>query len=150
MFLKVILLERGGLGLENGTSEGWTMTDKLPEDVKRYIMVELHCDMTQCKPCTFPDCPLLEKKRVDEVDTKTVELGGGHGQEMEAGKTVIKENVKRYLMVELSCDGTSCDPCTYPNCQRFVRDVHFGDLAPSKKPKVRRVLSIDKEGKVIS
>jgi hypothetical protein len=28
---------------------------------------------------------------------------------------------KRYVMIELSCDEMACSPCTYPNCQRFVR-----------------------------
>jgi len=27
----------------------------------------------------------------------------------------------RYLLVELSCKDQKCSPCTYPNCQRFVR-----------------------------
>jgi hypothetical protein len=27
----------------------------------------------------------------------------------------------RYLLVELSCKDWKCSPCTYPNCQRFVR-----------------------------
>ncbi len=28
---------------------------------------------------------------------------------------------ERYLLVELSCKDLKCSPCTYPNCQRFVR-----------------------------
>ena len=35
---------------------------------------------------------------------------------------------KRYVMIELSCDEKACSPCTYPNCQRYVR------TAPKKKP----------------
>jgi hypothetical protein len=35
---------------------------------------------------------------------------------------------ERYLLVELSCKDQKCSPCTYPNCQRFVR------TAPKKKP----------------
>lgn len=35
---------------------------------------------------------------------------------------------ERYLLVELSCKDLKCSPCTYPNCQRFVRSV------PKKKP----------------
>ena len=35
---------------------------------------------------------------------------------------------ERYLLVELSCKDQKCSPCTYPNCQRFVRTV------PKKKP----------------
>jgi hypothetical protein len=31
------------------------------------------------------------------------------------------KTLHRYLMVELSCDENQCKPCTYPNCQRFVR-----------------------------
>ncbi|NYT12703.1 MAG: hypothetical protein GKC03_09210 [Methanomassiliicoccales archaeon] len=25
------------------------------------------------------------------------------------------------ILVELSCKDRKCDPCTYPNCSRFVR-----------------------------
>src|SRR4030042_393005 len=28
---------------------------------------------------------------------------------------------ERYLLVELSCKDLKCFPCTYPNCQRYVR-----------------------------
>jgi hypothetical protein len=30
---------------------------------------------------------------------------------------------ERYLLVELSCKDLKCSPCTYPNCQRFVRTL---------------------------
>jgi hypothetical protein len=30
---------------------------------------------------------------------------------------------ERYLLVELSCKDHKCSPCTYPNCQRYVRSV---------------------------
>ncbi len=121
----------------------------LPEKVKRFIMVELHCDMTQCKPCKFPVCPLLEQKNEEELKTKTVELSHESSTSTETGKKVVSERVRRYLMVELSCDDTSCNPCTYPNCQRFIRDTHLRDGTTSKKPKVRRILSIDKDGKIL-
>jgi len=35
---------------------------------------------------------------------------------------------ERYLLVELSCKDHKCSPCTYPNCQRFVREI------PKKRP----------------
>jgi hypothetical protein len=35
---------------------------------------------------------------------------------------------ERYLLVELSCKDQKCSPCTYPNCQRYVRTV------PKKAP----------------
>ncbi len=28
---------------------------------------------------------------------------------------------ERYLLIELSCKDHKCSPCTYPNCQRYVR-----------------------------
>lgn len=36
---------------------------------------------------------------------------------------IPEELQKRYLMVELSCAERKCNPCTYPNCQRFEREV---------------------------
>lgn len=36
---------------------------------------------------------------------------------------------ERYLLVELSCKDQKCSPCTYPNCQRYVRSS-----APKKTP----------------
>ena len=39
-----------------------------------------------------------------------------------------KRAEERYLLIELSCRDRKCSPCTYPNCQRFVRTV------PKKKP----------------
>ena len=115
-----------------------------PEALKRYIMIELQCDMTQCDPCTFPDCPLLEKLEKDlDNETKTVELAKTHDVELE------EKIVKRYLMIETSCDGTACDPCTYPNCQRFSRDMKLEMKDKFQKPKVRRVFSIDRDGNII-
>lgn len=35
---------------------------------------------------------------------------------------------ERFIMIELSCKDKKCSPCTYPNCQRFVRET------PKKKP----------------
>jgi hypothetical protein len=35
---------------------------------------------------------------------------------------------ERFVLIELSCKDTKCSPCTYPNCQRYVR------TAPKKKP----------------
>jgi hypothetical protein len=52
-------------------------------------------------------------------------------------KDPIKEpNVpdKRQVLIELSCASQNCDPCTYPNCQRYVRE-----MPKAKKPVIRRV-----------
>jgi hypothetical protein len=58
-------------------------------------------------------------------------------------KDPIKEpNVpdKRQVLIELSCASQNCDPCTYPNCQRYVREMPRG-----KKPVVRRVRELSTE-----
>ena len=54
---------------------------------------------------------------------------------------------ERYLLVELSCKDLKCDPCTYPNCQRFVRtappqkkvpfETRMTKMFEVKKPVVR-------------
>lgn len=33
-----------------------------------------------------------------------------------------KTTDQRFLLIELSCKDHKCSPCTYPNCQRFVRE----------------------------
>ena len=58
-------------------------------------------------------------------------------------KDPIKEpNVpdKRQVLIELSCASQNCDPCTYPNCQRYVRE-----MPKSKKPVVRRIKEVSAE-----
>lgn len=55
--------------------------------------------------------PKTEKK---EKDAKEAAQAKGQGD--------------RVLLIELSCKDKKCDPCTYPNCQRFAR------IEPKKKP----------------
>ena len=58
-------------------------------------------------------------------------------------KDSIKEpNVpdKRQVLIELSCASQNCDPCTYPNCQRYVRE-----MPKSRKPVVRRIKEVSAE-----
>lgn len=38
-------------------------------------------------------------------------------------KDLEKEIDRRYLLLELACKEKKCDPCTYPNCQRFAREM---------------------------
>jgi len=47
---------------------------------------------------------------------------------------------RRQVLIELSCASQNCDPCTYPNCQRYVRE-----MPKSKKPVVRRVRELSNE-----
>ena len=37
-------------------------------------------------------------------------------------KAEEKATDQRFLLIELSCKDHKCSPCTYPNCQRFVRE----------------------------
>jgi len=34
-----------------------------------------------------------------------------------------KATDQRFLLIELSCKDHKCSPCTYPNCQRFVKEM---------------------------
>jgi len=47
---------------------------------------------------------------------------------------------KRKVLIELSCYSKQCDPCTYPNCQRYIRE-----MSKKKRPVVTRVTEISAE-----
>jgi hypothetical protein len=47
---------------------------------------------------------------------------------------------KRQVLIELSCASQECNPCTYPNCQRYVRET-----TRKKKPLVTNVTEISTE-----
>lgn len=44
---------------------------------------------------------------------------------------------KRQVLIELSCASQECNPCTYPNCQRYIREMSKKD-----KPVVTKVTEI--------
>jgi len=37
-------------------------------------------------------------------------------------KGMSREDLDRLLSIEMACGHKCCSPCTYPNCQRFVRE----------------------------
>jgi len=104
-----------------------------PKGMNRYLMVELSCDETQCQPCTYPNCQRFVRehkkmknpalgvkavsKRVFDVRVPIIKERG----ELEIAHYDEKP-IDRYVLVELSCSNVQCAPCTYPNCQRFVRE----------------------------
>jgi hypothetical protein len=104
-----------------------------PKEMNRYLMVELSCGETQCLPCTYPNCQrfVREHKKtknaalaVKNVTTKTFDVKAPVVKE-EGGLKVVRydeKQIDRFLLVELSCSNVQCSPCTYPNCQRFVRE----------------------------
>lgn len=34
----------------------------------------------------------------------------------------VEKWIRRYETIEAACGNARCIPCTYPNCQRFVRE----------------------------
>ena len=51
----------------------------------------------------------------------------------------VPDGDRRIVMIELSCAHKHCSPCTYPNCQRYVRETK------RKKPVVGRVIELSAE-----
>ena len=86
------------------------------ENNRRYMLLELACAEKKCDPCTYPDCQrfVREVSKRPPISTRMFELRPlerkGHF-----------ESDRRYIVVELACKEKKCNPCTYPNCQRFVR-----------------------------
>ena len=85
---------------------------------RRYVLLELACAEKKCDPCTYPDCQrfVREITKRSPISTRMFELRPleteGHF-----------ERDRRYVVVELACKEKKCNPCTYPNCQRFVREA---------------------------
>ena len=57
--------------------------------------------------------------------------------EKEKGDKIPDVPDKRVVLIELSCFSKQCTPCTYPNCQRYMRE-----MANKKKPSVAKVTEI--------
>jgi len=104
-----------------------------PKEMNRYLMVELSCGETQCLPCTYPNCQRFVREHpktkkvaltVRDVTTKAFDVKAPVVKEEGELKVVRydEKQIDRYLLVELSCTNVQCSPCTYPNCQRFVRE----------------------------
>jgi len=93
---------------------------RIPKNEERYLLVELSCKDRKCSPCTYPNCQRFvrstpKKKPFETRMTKMFEV--------KKPMTTPKDSRDRILLVELSCKDKKCSPCTYPNCQRFVREV---------------------------
>ena len=58
-----------------------------------------------------------------------------------------ENKIKRYVLIELSCDVTACDPCVYPDCQRYRRNENlFGK--GQKRPKITKITEVSENGTV--
>lgn len=84
---------------------------------RRYMLLELACAERHCDPCTYPDCQrfVREMGKKKPFTTRMFEL-----RPMETNGQI--EADRRYVVVELACKERHCDPCTYPDCQRYVRE----------------------------
>lgn len=102
---------------------------KTPKGEERYLLVELSCKDWKCSPCTYPNCQryvrsVPKKKPFETRMTKMFEV--------KKPMTTTMDTRDRILLVELSCKDRKCSPCTYPNCQRFVRESAQRKKAPFK------------------
>lgn len=84
---------------------------------RRYVLLELACKEKKCDPCTYPDCQRFVRgiDKRPPISTRMFEL-----RSLEREGQI--EPDRRYVLVELACKEKKCDPCTYPNCQRYVRE----------------------------
>ncbi len=114
-------------------------TDKGEE---RFLLVELSCKDHKCSPCTYPNCQRfvreLPKKR--PYETRMTKMF-----EVKKPITSPTQPLERMVLIELSCKDKKCSPCTYPNCQRFARELGKG-----KKPFKVKVTEIEKGKEVES
>jgi hypothetical protein len=84
---------------------------------KRYLMVELSCADRKCNPCTYPNCQRFARERIKKPVVSS--------RMFEVSKPIVKQDQsrQRYVLLELSCSERKCNPCTYPNCQRYRREL---------------------------
>jgi hypothetical protein len=61
----------------------------------------------------------------------TVKLISAKTFDAKASAQSEEKEINRYILIELSCSNIHCDPCTYPNCQRFVREKREKPIAKS-------------------
>jgi hypothetical protein len=132
-----------------------------PKEMNRYLMVELSCGETQCLPCTYPNCQrfVREQKKtknaalaVKNVTTKTFDVKTPVVKEEGELKVVRydEKQIDRYLLVELSCSNVQCSPCTYPNCQRFVRESRGKPMIKSIRANVIELKADQQLSKVLA
>lgn len=104
---------------KRGKSKARKKSRKAPkEDIdRRYLLLELSCAGKKCDPCTYPNCQRFSREmgKRPPITTRMFEL-----RSVETKGQF--EPDRRYIVVELACKEKKCDPCTYPDCQRYVRE----------------------------
>jgi len=82
---------------------------------------------------------------IKTISTKTFDVKAPAVREKGEVKPASSEDkqINRYLLIELSCSNVQCQPCTYPNCQRFVREKKEKPIAKGVRA-VTTELKVDK------
>ncbi|MGQ9587965.1 MAG: hypothetical protein ACUVT7_06255 [Thermoplasmata archaeon] len=114
---------------------------KMEREVERYVLVELSCKDRKCSPCTYPNCQRFVRTvpKKAPFETRMTKMF-----EIKKPMTKPQDTRERLVLIELSCKDRKCSPCTYPNCQRFAREVQ------KKAPFKVKVTEIEKGKEVQS
>lgn len=99
----------------------------------RVLLIELSCKDKKCDPCTYPNC-----QRFARIEPKKKPYETRMSKMFEVRKPVTgpSDTKDRLLLIELSCKDKKCNPCTYPNCQRFASEALQGTKKAPFKVKV--------------
>jgi hypothetical protein len=99
----------------------------------RVLLVELSCKDKKCDPCTYPNCQRYARM---EPKKKPYETRMTKMFEVRKPVTKAEDTRDRLVLIELSCKDKKCNPCTYPNCQRFASEKMQGKKKAPFKVKV--------------
>jgi hypothetical protein len=99
----------------------------------RVLLIELSFKDKKCDPCTYPNC-----QRFARIEPKKKPYETRMTKMFEVKKPVTSEESTRdrLVLIELSCKDKKCNPCTYPNCQRFASEKLQGKKKAPFKVKV--------------
>jgi len=105
------------------------MEEAIDSKDKRLLMIELSCKDHKCNPCTYPDCQRY---------VKLTQKPKFNVKRFEVENPSMKDDERQWIMlVELSCKDKKCNPCTYPNCQRFKREVKGKKMFKVRSTEIR-------------
>lgn len=99
----------------------------------RVLLIELSCKDKKCDPCTYPNCQRFARI---EPKKKPYETRMTKMFEVRKPVTAAEDTRDRLVLIELSCKDKRCNPCTYPNCQRFASEKMQGKRKAPFKVKV--------------
>ncbi|GEM_PF-920342 len=113
----------------------------------RVLLIELSCKDKKCDPCTYPNCQRFARI---EPKKKPYETRMTKMFEVKKPVTSAEDTRDRLVLIELSCKDKKCNPCTYPNCQRFASEKLQGKKKAPFKIKVTELQKDTDVKKVLS